>query len=44
MKKAKPALVLLMKVLVSVGLLVFFFTRIHIERFFHTSRPRTSRT
>jgi len=36
MKKAKPALVLLMKVLVSVGLLVFFFTRIHIERFFHT--------
>ena len=36
MKKAKPALVLLMKVLVSAGLLVFFFTRIHIERFFHT--------
>ena len=36
MKKAKPALVLLMKVLVSVGLFVFFFTRIHIERFFHT--------
>ena len=36
MKKAKPALVLLMKVLVSVGLLVFFFTRIHIERFFNT--------
>jgi len=36
MKKVKPALVLLMKVLVSVGLLVFFFTRIHIERFFHT--------
>ena len=36
MKKVKPALVLLMKVLVSAGLLVFFFTRIHIERFFHT--------
>lgn len=36
MKKAKPALILLLKILVSVGLLVFFFTRIHIERFFNT--------
>jgi uncharacterized membrane protein YbhN (UPF0104 family) len=36
MKKLKPALVLLIKVFVSVGLLVFVFTRIHIERFFDT--------
>src|SRR5438132_8232436 len=36
MKKAKPPLILLLKILVSVGLLVFFFTRIHIERFFNT--------
>jgi glycosyltransferase 2 family protein len=36
MKKAKPVLILLTKILVSVGLLVFFFTRIHIERFLHT--------
>jgi uncharacterized protein (TIRG00374 family) len=36
MKKAKPLLILLMKLLVSGGLLVFFFTRIHIERFLHT--------
>jgi glycosyltransferase 2 family protein len=36
MKKAKPLLILLMKLLVSAGLLVFFFTRIHIERFFDT--------
>ena len=36
MKKAKPALILLMKVLVSVGLLVFLLTRIHIEHFFNT--------
>ena len=36
MKKAKPVLILIMKVLVSGGLLVFFFTRIHIERFLHT--------
>ena len=36
MKKAKPALILLMKVLVSVGLIVFLLTRIHIERFFFT--------
>ncbi|MGB7951395.1 MAG: lysylphosphatidylglycerol synthase transmembrane domain-containing protein [Candidatus Binatia bacterium] len=34
MKKAKPALILLVKLLVSVGLLVFFFTRIHPEQFF----------
>jgi len=36
MKKAKPVLILLTKVLVSSGLLVFFFTRIHFERFLHT--------
>jgi len=36
MKKVKPALILLTKVVVSVGLLVFFFTRIHLERFLHT--------
>jgi uncharacterized membrane protein YbhN (UPF0104 family) len=33
MKKAKPLLILLMKLLVSAGLLAFFFTRIHVERF-----------
>ena len=36
MKKFKPLLILLLKILVSAGLLVYFFTRIHIERFFHT--------
>ncbi|HEU4342416.1 MAG TPA: lysylphosphatidylglycerol synthase transmembrane domain-containing protein [Candidatus Binatia bacterium] len=36
MKKANPALILLAKVLVSVGLLVFFFTRVPIDRFLHT--------
>jgi glycosyltransferase 2 family protein len=36
MKKGKPLLVLLMKLLVSAGLLVFFFTRIHFERFLYT--------
>jgi uncharacterized membrane protein YbhN (UPF0104 family) len=36
MKKARPALILLMKVVVSAGLLVFFFTQIHIERFLGT--------
>jgi uncharacterized membrane protein YbhN (UPF0104 family) len=36
MKKAKPVLILLMKLLVSAGLLGFFFTRIHPERFFAT--------
>jgi len=36
MKKAKPLLILLLKIFVSVGLLVFFFTRIHIEHFLNT--------
>ncbi len=36
MKKFKPVLVLLLKVLVSAGLLIYFFTRIHIERFVET--------
>ncbi|MBM4262800.1 MAG: flippase-like domain-containing protein [Deltaproteobacteria bacterium] len=36
MKKAKPALILLLKILVSGGLLAFFFTRTHPERFFST--------
>jgi uncharacterized membrane protein YbhN (UPF0104 family) len=36
MKKFKPLLILLLKVVVSVGLLFYFFTRIHIERFFQT--------
>src|SRR3970040_604231 len=36
MKKTKPALILLMKLLVSAGLLAFFFTRIHVERFLGT--------
>ena len=36
MKKIKPALILLMKLLVSAGLLVFFYTRIHPERFLDT--------
>ena len=36
MKKFKPLLILLLKVLVSAGLLVYFFTRIHIERFVQT--------
>jgi hypothetical protein len=36
MKTAKPALILLLKILVSTGLLVYFFTRIHIERFVDT--------
>jgi uncharacterized membrane protein YbhN (UPF0104 family) len=36
MKKAKPVLVLLLKVLVSAGLLGYFLTRIHIERFLQT--------
>ena len=36
MKKTKPVLILLMKILVSAGLLAFFFTRIHFERFLHT--------
>jgi glycosyltransferase 2 family protein len=36
MKKAKPVLMLLMKLLISAGLLGYFFTRIHIERFVNT--------
>ncbi|MGN6735591.1 MAG: flippase-like domain-containing protein, partial [Candidatus Binatia bacterium] len=36
MKKAKPILVLLLKLLVSVGLLGYLLARIHIERFLHT--------
>lgn len=36
MKKFKPLLILLLKILVSTGLLVYFFTRIHIERFVQT--------
>ena len=36
MKKTKPVLILFMKLLVSAGLLTFFFTRIHVERFVGT--------
>ena len=36
MKKAKPVLVLVLKLLVSVGLLAYFLARIHIERFLQT--------
>lgn len=36
MKKTRPVLILLMKLLVSAGLLAFFFTRIHFERFWST--------
>jgi uncharacterized membrane protein YbhN (UPF0104 family) len=36
MKKVKPLLVFLIKLLVSAGLIVFFLTRIHIERFLGT--------
>lgn len=36
MKKAKPILILLLKLLVSVGLLGYFLARIHIERFLQT--------
>lgn len=36
MKKTKPVLILLMKILVSTGLIVFFLTQIHIERFLGT--------
>jgi glycosyltransferase 2 family protein len=36
MRKAAPALMLLMKLLVSAGLLAFFFTQVHIERFLAT--------
>jgi hypothetical protein len=36
MNKAKPAIILLVKLLVSGGLIVYFLARIHIERFFDT--------
>jgi uncharacterized membrane protein YbhN (UPF0104 family) len=36
MNRLKPLLIFLLKLLVSAGLLVYFFTRIHIERFVHT--------
>jgi uncharacterized membrane protein YbhN (UPF0104 family) len=36
MKKVKPVLVFLLKLLVSAGLIIFFLTRIHIERFLAT--------
>jgi glycosyltransferase 2 family protein len=36
MKKAKPVVVLLLKLLVSAGLLGYFLTRIHVERFLQT--------
>ena len=36
MKKARPLLILMMKLLVSVGLLAFFLTQINLDRFFHT--------
>ena len=36
MKKAKPILVLIVKLLVSLGLLGYFLARIHIERFLQT--------
>ena len=38
MNKTKPVLIFLMKLLVSTGLIVFFFTQIHIERFLGTLR------
>jgi glycosyltransferase 2 family protein len=36
MKKAKPVLILFAKLLVSGGLLAYFFSRVHPERFVHT--------
>jgi uncharacterized protein (TIRG00374 family) len=36
MKKTKPVLILFLKLLVSAGLLAFFFTRIHVARFLST--------
>jgi len=36
MKKAKPVLILLVKLLVSGGLLAYFFSRVHPERFLNT--------
>jgi uncharacterized membrane protein YbhN (UPF0104 family) len=36
MKQTKPILILLVKILVSGGLLIFFLSRVHPERFLHT--------
>lgn len=36
MKKAKPIIILCLKILVSVGLLAYFLTRIHLGRFWQT--------
>jgi len=36
MKKTKPVVILLVKLLVSGGLLAYFFSRVHPERFLHT--------
>jgi len=36
MNRAKPIVMLLLKLLVSVGLLAYFLSRVHIERFIHT--------
>ena len=36
MNKTRPVLIFLMKLLVSTGLIVFFLTQIHIERFLGT--------
>jgi uncharacterized membrane protein YbhN (UPF0104 family) len=36
MKKAKPAIMFLVKLLVSGGLIAYFLSRIHVERFLHT--------
>src|SRR5574341_621178 len=36
MKKAKPAIIFLVKLLVSGGLIAYFLSRVHIERFLHT--------
>lgn len=38
MKKAKPVLIFLLKLLVSAGLIAYFLSRIHIERFLQTFR------
>ncbi|MGZ8490092.1 MAG: lysylphosphatidylglycerol synthase domain-containing protein, partial [Candidatus Binatia bacterium] len=36
MKRAKPIIILLVKLLVSGGLLAYFLSRVHPERFLHT--------
>ena len=36
MKKSKPVVILIVKLLVSGGLLAYFFSRVHPERFLHT--------